>query len=405
MTPSPNLFPQFDDGGPPLTTPILPPKLACEIPRVVSAYAMAVNAEKAAVLIVKTSSNAERDAAARDVVASRVVGFLFPALVKMVSTLGIIAIHRITDEVVSANNNAQIYAVGTLYIDHFLSSFRTTNTAIRPPSTHPSRPSMSEMEDMLIDAMKNSVNDHSSARERALARDGYHCLITNTINISSFNQHPAIKKLQSQTGAATHVVQTCHIFNESILQNIEVDANFPQETRRQHAGSALGILRMFGLTELVDRLMSFDKTDVASASGVHDLINIISLSSDPHQAFDTLKLTFEPVEGQENTYDVVFAHPQIALGLFGLKNQITLTNFADPGKFKKAAGGVIELPLPSRQLLALHAVCARVAHMSGAAEALDKHDRDLEETWVLARDGGSANLLHMMLSPLVSATA
>ncbi|KAJ7649717.1 hypothetical protein FB45DRAFT_858718 [Roridomyces roridus] len=113
----------------------------------------------------------------------------------------------------------------------------------------------------------------------------------------------------------------------------------------------------------------------------------------------------EPTADNEpNTYDVVFAYPQRAIGLFCLKNRITLSNFADTRKFKPA-GGQIELPLPEPRLLALHAVCVRVAHMSGAAEALDEFDRDVEETSVLAENGASAHFLNMIFSPLVSAAA
>ncbi|KAK6987855.1 hypothetical protein R3P38DRAFT_3099115 [Favolaschia claudopus] len=404
---TPNLFPQLG-GPPPLTEPILPKHLPCEVPRIVSAYAIALDAELAAVedyVRCQTQPKAVRDVAARHVVTSRVVGFLFSALLNMEHCLGITPIHRIATEVTSASNHTEIYAVGTRYIDHLICSFRTNTSATRPPSTHPSRPSMTELEDMLVDAIKTSAADHSSARTRALARDAFHCMVTNTINAHSFYKHDAIKKLQSQTGAAVRLIQTCHIFNESVLQNIEVDAEFPQEPRRQRAAGAMGILKMFGLTEVVKRLTSFASADVASASGVHDLSNILSLSTELHSAFDELKLAFEPVSGKQNTYDIIFAYPQAALGLFGLKNRITLTNFADPSKFKEPAGGLLELPLPSSELLALHAVCARVAHMSGAAQALDDLDRDLEDTQVLAKDGGSANLLHMMLSPLVSATA
>lgn len=55
--------------------------------------------------------------------------------------------------------------------------------------------------------------------------------------------------------------------------------------------------------------------------------------------------------------------------------------------------------LPNPQLLALHATYARVAHMSGAAEAFDELDRGVEDARVLAFDGSSAHLLnHLMAS-------
>ena len=51
-----------------------------------------------------------------------------------------------------------------------------------------------------------------------------------------------------------------------------------------------------------------------------------------------------------------------------------------------------ELELPDPRYLKLHAAICKVAHMSGAAEYMDKHDRDLEELSVLAPDGSSAEL-------------
>jgi len=54
---------------------------------------------------------------------------------------------------------------------------------------------------------------------------------------------------------------------------------------------------------------------------------------------------------------------------------------------------------PEPKLLALHAACARVVRMSGAAEAIDELERDVEETRVLAFDGSSARLLDHLITP------
>ena len=58
--------------------------------------------------------------------------------------------------------------------------------------------------------------------------------------------------------------------------------------------------------------------------------------------------------------------------------------------------------LPASQLLALHAACARVAHMSGAAEFFNEIDRDVEESTVLAFDGSSVRLLNHLISPFAT---
>ena len=52
-----------------------------------------------------------------------------------------------------------------------------------------------------------------------------------------------------------------------------------------------------------------------------------------------------------------------------------------------------EVPAPDPKILALHAACAGIAHMSGAAEYLDEIARDIELLRVLAEDGGSADVL------------
>lgn len=52
-----------------------------------------------------------------------------------------------------------------------------------------------------------------------------------------------------------------------------------------------------------------------------------------------------------------------------------------------------DIPMPSKQYLALRAACCKVAAMSGAAEYLNDLDREGEDTFVLASDGGSFGVL------------
>ncbi|KAI6016144.1 hypothetical protein BKA83DRAFT_4060420, partial [Pisolithus microcarpus] len=48
---------------------------------------------------------------------------------------------------------------------------------------------------------------------------------------------------------------------------------------------------------------------------------------------------------------------------------------------------------PNPIYLAIHAACAKVAHLSGAAEHIENVLRRLENTRVLAEDGRSSELL------------
>jgi len=54
---------------------------------------------------------------------------------------------------------------------------------------------------------------------------------------------------------------------------------------------------------------------------------------------------------------------------------------------------------PGPQLLALHAACAQVVRMPGAAEFFDELERDVEETRIRASNGSSARLLNYLMSP------
>ena len=49
------------------------------------------------------------------------------------------------------------------------------------------------------------------------------------------------------------------------------------------------------------------------------------------------------------------------------------------------------------ELIALHATCCKVAHLSGAAEYIDRVYRDAERMDVLANDGTAGDMLSYML--------
>jgi hypothetical protein len=74
-----------------------------------------------------------------------------------------------------------------------------------------------------------------------------------------------------------------------------------------------------------------------------------------------------------------------------------IVTFTDHG----AEDDLPEVPLPSSKLLALHATCARVAHMSGAAEYLNFCDREREFAPELKADGSMAMVLEEALRTAV----
>jgi hypothetical protein len=82
-------------------------------------------------------------------------------------------------------------------------------------------------------------------------------------------------------------------------------------------------------------------------------------------------------QGRENTYILRkgSAYPDDLIA----GTVITLTT-ASPG-----------MALPSPQFLAIHAACAKVCHMCGMAEVIDKILRDSETVKVLSEDGSGSS--------------
>jgi hypothetical protein len=58
----------------------------------------------------------------------------------------------------------------------------------------------------------------------------------------------------------------------------------------------------------------------------------------------------------------------------------------------------VNLPVPARELLTLHATCSKVTHLSGASEYIDKIYRDVDMMDVLEADGSSGDMLNYLLS-------
>jgi hypothetical protein len=110
---------------------------------------------------------------------------------------------------------------------------------------------------------------------------------------------------------------------------------------------------------------------------------------------------------QVNTYNVCASPGSIIFRLNSKpQEQVTFSVPDDVIRECEAKGKQIPA-LPHPDLIALHAACARVAYMSGAAEYFDMLERDAEETTVLASDGSSTSLLHGLLNlvPAYVATA
>ncbi|TFK53832.1 hypothetical protein OE88DRAFT_1656202 [Heliocybe sulcata] len=187
-------------------------------------------------------------------------------------------------------------------------------------------------------------------------------------------KHSVLRVMSSPSLAAPPVATQCaHIVPASTYLDVATEKSDQDPTKKDYAASVLAVLKRFGYN--VDKL---------NGANVHSLSNVMTLQWDVHHFFDTLNLWLEATDAP-NCYRIRGTDSD----LIPPTELVTFTT-PDPE----------HLPLPSAELLALHAACAKVAHLSGAAEYLDDLDRDLEASTVLASDGGSSEVLHYAITRL-----
>ncbi|PIL26862.1 hypothetical protein GSI_11042 [Ganoderma sinense ZZ0214-1] len=119
---------------------------------------------------------------------------------------------------------------------------------------------------------------------------------------------------------------------------------------------------------ILARLAGVEVRDVLPDLDIHHPANALMADSAPHTTFKQLELWLTPSLDDEgnvlaNTYDTHFQHPFLA-PMIGLPPQICLRHGTTPDG--------VDVPAPSRTLLEIHAWCAEVAHLSGAAAVLKR---------------------------------
>ncbi|KAG7089804.1 hypothetical protein E1B28_011454 [Marasmius oreades] len=235
-------------------------------------------------------------------------------------------------------------------------------------SEHPSRPSFNDAEEALMTVMKEIPQDSNLAKKQALIRDGYRCVVTGKYNLNIPASFDVNEEEVKRVG--TCWTECAHIVQESIYSNISNEESLTSIAKRDSSASLLTVLKRFGY-------------DVENINGdkMHSLHNVMTLEKNVHEHFDRLELWFEATE-IEHCYRIKTFSKSIQV-----PNTTTFVR----------SGTHLDSPLPSPELLAHHASCAKVAHLSGAAEYLDELDRDWDDLPVLAADGRSSNVLNNAL--------
>ncbi|THH27075.1 hypothetical protein EUX98_g7115 [Antrodiella citrinella] len=177
------------------------------------------------------------------------------------------------------------------------------------------------------------------APHSALIRDGYRCIVTGLLDYRVPVDICPKRECAIVTSHA-HIIPT----------NVSIDfASYDAGTNEQLA-SIQTLLQCFGVD--------------LSSPAVHSLSNIMTLQSDVRNAFSRLNfwLVATDVPHHYETRFAPYKKPPM------LPPNVTFTS-SNPD----------QLPLPSPELLSLHATCAQVAQLSGAAEYFEKVDKKMAD--------------------------
>ncbi|KAH9955466.1 hypothetical protein BC827DRAFT_1347593 [Russula dissimulans] len=298
--------------------------------------------------------------------------------IRYIRILGYLLLHapdrvvrsEVTRCIHSCQSDDDLATLGSFFELYFILPFRKFKSRTPGPSSHPSRPSFETVKDEMKVDIREAPKNHCDAKIRALMRDNWRCVVTGILDMNAPDDITAELDLTQESGQFT---ECAHILPESTFFGVKPKSD--NNLKLDYSASVLAVLHRFN-------------SDIRGFNGekVHSLINVITLDHSIHDPFDRLGLYFEAMP-QENRYEV--------RSLYRLKLHPHMRQFVT-----FSTTDAEHLPVPSRELLALHATCCTVAHFSGAAEYIDRTYLDEEETGVLASDGTSGDMLTYALLSL-----
>lgn len=265
---------------------------------------------------------------------------------------------------------------------------------------HVSQRSFDDLTQGIIDHMAEASQKKPNIRTQALLRDGFQCVVSGVHDSNTWFSVAADKRPAGIMGAT----QVAHLFSESAQnRGPKVRTSTPKNTTIDSLACA-GILRV-GIRNLVNvRSGSSGKSALWRRRQLSDQCHYIGRVFAPALRYlpslagtsGRLRMSYSyfPFINvftifQPHTYDVCCPEAngfQFQSG--ALPSRIVLSVNPSP-KVQKAR---VSLSLPDPKLIAIRAICARVAHISGAAEHENTILRHLELIMVLANHWSTAPL-------------
>ncbi|RDB29757.1 hypothetical protein Hypma_013833 [Hypsizygus marmoreus] len=281
----------------------------------------------------------------------------------------------LSSQILSCNDDDALLDLGKEYNDHLIRIFQ------RPPrysgddlsdsdvDEFPTGDPASQPEALLADLLAKPPS-YDRAKRLALIRDGYRSVFSGEFDFPSILAGLVfpIPEISVTETSAAHVIP---VLTNDIMRENGMKAKASITTVRD-------IIEHFGGVSIMEEL---------SGQAAHRLENVLTLDLVFHSFFRQFYIWLEATT-VPNQYR---ANAMVESVLNKLPNRIITFTSTDP-----------RLPLPSPRYLALHAACAKTAHLSGVRAFNARVMEDLQESRTMKNDGGSAELLATALSRIAT---
>ncbi|KAK0194124.1 hypothetical protein F5146DRAFT_1101836 [Armillaria mellea] len=231
----------------------------------------------------------------------------------------------------------------------------------------------------VLDGLVKKFKGRTPAPSDIRSHPRFRCVVTGKYHQDALSEVPA--SVNEIRAAGVVHTQCAHI----LLEFMYFDVSDPDSSNKEldYTASVLAVLKLFG----------YDAVQLNGAK-IHFLCNVMTMEFNVHDWLDRLEIWFEKTV------------PVLLIPLLSRmsQNRYKIRSFDDlyelPAEATFTTPDNEDLPVPSEALLALHAACAKVARISGAAEYIDEVDRDVENLGVLAHNGGSGEVFNSALLKL-----
>ncbi|KAG8731853.1 hypothetical protein FRC10_001401 [Ceratobasidium sp. 414] len=180
--------------------------------------------------------------------------------------------------ITSGETDDDVIEWGKWFILYFTRYFKAMlNKPTPTPSDHHSRPDLDVIRDQILASLDGAPKNHSNAKKQALIRDNYRCMLTGTVDSSSFK---ASARLQATPGITVVPTECCHILPQYVGHGLG------NPLRRDASANVWTVLQCFGDVQAAE----------LNGAEMHNLCNILTLQRNFHSSFDSLDIWLEPID-------------------------------------------------------------------------------------------------------------